>query len=133
MTARGVVETAPVTRPGANLFGEVDDREESHTASMDRSTELHELCDAIADHDGVLDAWTAKSFTDRLVVVDVRADGEFPDEITRRLRENGLSGYNEVYEGDAERPSFAGSLADCDRYQFVDLESRGDLQSYVVE
>lgn len=100
----------------------------------ERETELATLVEDVADHDGVRDAWTATSFTDRLVVVEVPPDASLPAAVEDLLRENGCRGADEVYDvGSTGDASFAGDLDDGRRYRFVDVRTRGDWQSYVVD
>jgi hypothetical protein len=99
----------------------------------DRAAALRSLADRLPEEDGITDAWTAKSFTDRLFVVEVPTEGELPDEVRRRLHDHDLREANEVYGVDAPDADFAGRLADGRRYRFVDVRERGELQSYVVE
>ncbi len=98
-----------------------------------RERELRALADSLCDHDGVVDAWTAKSFTDRLFVVDLESGCDLPTPLRERLQRHDLQGYNEVHDVDVPDDAFAGNLARGDRYQFVDVRERGQLQSYVVE
>ena len=99
----------------------------------DRATELRALAEQISEHDGVADAWTAKSFTDRIFVVEVPAGEALPDPVERTLAAHDCLGADEVYEMEGvDGPDFAGDLADGRRYRFVDVQSRGELQSYVV-
>ena len=80
------------------------------------------------------DAWAAKSFTDRLFVVEVSPEATLPETVRGRLHEHDLREANEVYEmGGTAGADFAGDLADGRRYRFVDTRDRGELQSYVVE
>jgi len=44
----------------------------------DRDDALCDLAAAVREHDAVADAWLARSFTDRLLVVDLRRDEPFP-------------------------------------------------------
>ncbi|MFB6087178.1 MAG: hypothetical protein ABEJ85_01555, partial [Haloarculaceae archaeon] len=84
--------------------------------------------------DDVRDAWTAKSFSDRLFVVEVPPDGRLPEDVRETLRDNDLRGADDVYDVDgAADAAFAGELDDCRRYRFVDQRERGSLQSYVVD
>ncbi|WP_157525808.1 hypothetical protein [Halorientalis sp. IM1011] len=99
---------------------------------MDRTAELRRLATDLREHDAVEDAWLAKSFTDRLLVVDLRT-GSVPAEIRERLEEHDCYGANDVYETGEADASFAGSVGDETRHQFVDVQTRGDHQSYVVE
>lgn len=100
---------------------------------MDRGEQLRALAEELTECEDVVDAWTAKSFTDRLFVVEVEEDRDLPAAVEERLREHGLRGYNEVHDVGAEGPAFAGDLAGGDRYRFVDVRARGELQSYVVD
>ena len=95
----------------------------------ERGDRLRDLADRVADRDDVTDAWTAKSFTDRLLVVEVRPDAALPASVRTRLHDHGFREANEVYDVDA----VAGRLADGRRYRFVDVRERGELQSSVVE
>jgi len=100
----------------------------------DRAAALSALADRLCDREGVADAWTAKSFTDRLFVVEVPREGRLPDAVREALHDRDLREADEVYGVDgAADADFAGDLGDCRRYRFVDVRSRGDLQSYVVE
>ncbi|ELZ23202.1 hypothetical protein C475_16174 [Halosimplex carlsbadense 2-9-1] len=100
----------------------------------DRAAALSALADRLADREGVADAWAAKSFTDRLFVVEVPSEGRLPDAVRDCLHDHGLEEADEVYgiEG-ADDADFAGDLTDGRRYRFVDVRSRGEMQSYVVE
>jgi hypothetical protein len=99
----------------------------------DRGVNLTDLAREIAAEENVTDAWTAKSFTDRLLVVEVPSDGDLPGAVRDRLHVSGLREANEVYDVDAPDADFAGHLDDCRRYRFVDVRTRGDHHSYVVE
>jgi len=101
-------------------------------SAADRDAAIRRLLDSLADRSEIADAWTAKSFTDRLLVVDVREGHDLPDGVERTLAEHGFRGANEVYET-SERGSFAGDVPTGTRHQFVDVETRGAHQSYVVE
>jgi hypothetical protein len=100
----------------------------------DRDQTVRDLVEDIADHDGVRDAWTAKSFTDRLLVVETAAGESLPPAVRELLVAYGFAGADEVYDvGDVPDAAFAGQLDGCRRYRFVDTESRGQHRSYVVE
>jgi hypothetical protein len=99
----------------------------------DRETELRQLAERLCNYDPIVDAWTAKSFTDRLFVVEVESGTDIPASVRERLVDHGLRGYNEVYDVSGADGAFAGRLERGDRYQFVDVRERGQLQSYVVE
>jgi hypothetical protein len=100
----------------------------------DRETELRELAARARKFDAVEDAFLAKSFTDRLLVVDLNAaDRTVPDELVSLLEAYGCRGANEVYGRDGETRSSTGAFGGATRHQFVDTETRGEHQSYVVE
>lgn len=99
----------------------------------EREAELHSLANDLRERGIVADAFLAKSFTDRLLIIDLQQDEELPSDIVTTLRKYDLVGANEVYgEGDRD-VSFAGSVGETTRHQFVDVRTRGDHQSYVVE
>jgi hypothetical protein len=100
---------------------------------MDRTAELRRLAADLREHRAVADAWLAKSFTDRLVVLDLTTDAGVPETIRDRLHEHDCDGANDVYDTGAGDASFAGAVGDATRHQFVDVQTRGDHQSYVVE
>lgn len=99
----------------------------------DRREELRALADDVASRDDVQDAWLAKSFSDRLFVVEVPPDAEMPAAVESELHDAGLRGAEEVYDADAPHAGYAGQLDDGVRYRYVDCKTRGELQSYVVE
>ena len=99
----------------------------------DRRTELGELADRISESDPVTDAWLAKSVTDLLLVVDVRRDEQLPPEIETLLAEYDFRGAHEVYDTDGPDSSFIGGYGDASRHQFVDVQTRGEHQSYVLD
>jgi hypothetical protein len=98
----------------------------------EREAELRDLAGGLRERDEVVDAFLAKSFTDRLLIVDLRTDS-VPGEIAETLEEHDLAGANDVYGDDDAEVSFAGAVGDATRHQFVDVRTRGDHQSYVVE
>jgi hypothetical protein len=124
----------------------VTDRE--HSDAADRAARLRDLADDRRAHEAVADAWLAKSFTDRLLAVDLKPDASLPDELPARLAEDALyrqnspsasglgpeaaHGANEVYDVSEDSRSFSGTIAGANRHQFVDVRTRGDHQSYVL-
>lgn len=98
----------------------------------DRDAELRQLTADVRENEAVEDVFLAKSFTDRLVIVDVRDGDAVPSDLADRLREHDLHPADSVY-GDGEGGSFAGSVGAATRHHFVDVQSRGSHQSYVVE
>jgi hypothetical protein len=99
----------------------------------EREKELRRLAAEFREHDVVTDAFLAKSFTDHLLIVDVQCGESIPRGIVESLREHDLVGANEVYDDSGTDVSFAGSVGNATRHQFVDVLTRGDHQSYVVE
>lgn len=99
----------------------------------ERETELRELAATIRDRDGIVDAFIAKSFTDFLLIVDCQDGETLPRDVLESIQEHDLVGANEVYGESGPDISFAGSIGDATRHQFVDVRTRGDHQSYVVE
>lgn len=98
----------------------------------DREATLRQVTAELAEHEHVADAFLAKSFTDRLVIIDVTDSDVIPGELTDRLADHDLRRASEVY-GDDDRASFAGDVGDAIRHHFVDVRTRGTQQSYVVE
>lgn len=99
----------------------------------DRAERLRALAVDLVGRADVTDAWTAKHFSDRLFVVEVAPETSLPDEVRERLHKHDLREANEVYDVDASDADYAGPLSDGRRYRFVDVRSRGELQSYVVD
>ncbi|WP_311173713.1 hypothetical protein [Halobellus ordinarius] len=100
----------------------------------DREAELETLAERACEYDAVADAFVAKSFTDRQLVVDLEsADSDVPSDLIALFEEHGCYGTNEVYDCDAADGSSAGAFGDTTRRQFVDSETRGEHQSYVVD
>lgn len=99
----------------------------------DREAELRELAADLVEREAIADAWLAKSFTDRLFVVELEVDEELPTPIREELLAAGLQPYNDLHDVPAMDAAFAGDLDGARRYRFVDVQSRGSLQSYVVE
>lgn len=97
-----------------------------------RDSELRQLVAEIEKHETVENAFLAKSFTDRLVILDVADSDRVPEEITIRLEEHDLRGADEVYSDD-KQGSFTGDIGNATRHHFVDVRTRGSHQSYVVE
>jgi hypothetical protein len=99
----------------------------------DRSTELDELAARVRTREVVEDAFPAKSFTDRLLIVDLGAGDSIPPAIENLLDDHDLRGASEVYgESDSEQ-SLVGPIGDTTRHHFVDVRTRGAHQSYVID
>lgn len=106
----------------------------SDSGSGDREAELRELAAQARDHAAVADAFLAKSFTDRLLVVDLESGtAEVPRGLVSLFEAHGCYGANEVYDRDGDGGSSAGTFGGRERHQFVDTETRGDHRSYVVD
>ncbi|WP_226004769.1 hypothetical protein [Natrinema salinisoli] len=99
----------------------------------DREATLEDLAARLREREAVSDAFLAKSFTDRLLVLDLEDGTALPAEIRDLLADHDLRGANEVYGNERDDPSLAGDLSDATRHQFVDTRTRGDHQSYVVD
>ncbi|MFC7019945.1 MULTISPECIES: hypothetical protein [Haloarcula] len=99
----------------------------------DRTAKLSQLAADLRASDGVVDAFLAKSFTDRLLILDVSGGDPVPDAVSARLAENGLRAAEEVYGDDETARSFAGVVGDAARHHFVDVQTRGRHQSDTVE
>ncbi|MHB9288840.1 hypothetical protein ACKVMT_17565 [Halobacteriales archaeon Cl-PHB] len=97
----------------------------------DREAELRAVVARLRETDAVVDAFLAKSFTDRQVVVDVAAGSDLPDAVRDRLATHDVRPADAVY--DAPRPTFASDVGDATRHHFVDVRTRGDHCSYVVD
>ena len=68
----------------------------------DRAAALSDLADRLADREGVVDAWTAKSFTDRLFVVEVPANAYLPAAVRETVHAHDL---REAHEAGRKRPA----------------------------
>ncbi|WP_226482135.1 hypothetical protein [Natrinema amylolyticum] len=99
----------------------------------DREETLRDLADRLREYDAVADAFVAKSFTDHHLMVDLERRESVPTEIRDLLAAHDLRGSNAEYDTETDDPSFAGDLGDGTRHQFVDTQTRGDHQSYVVD
>ena len=60
----------------------------------DREATLEDLTERMCEYDAVADAFLAKSFTDRLLVLDLETEGPVPDEIRAVLADHDLRGAN---------------------------------------
>jgi len=98
----------------------------------DRESELRAFAARLREREVVADAFLAKSFTDRILVVD--AEGDLPASVRERLDARDFRAAGEVYGAAADGArSFVGDVDDGTRHHFVDVRTRGDHQSYVVE
>lgn len=98
----------------------------------DRERSLRRLVADVRAHESVEDAFLAKSFTDRLLILDIHGDA-VPDEIETRLKRHDFQSADAVY-GDADGPhSSLGDVGDATRHHFVDVRTRGTHQSYIVD
>ncbi|AEH38188.1 hypothetical protein [Halopiger xanaduensis] len=96
----------------------------------DWEAELERLVAEVREHEGIADAFLAKSFTDRLVIVDV-GDGEtVPADVTDRLADHDVRSADDVYD---DGGAFVGHVGNGTRHHFVDVQTRGEHQSYVVD
>jgi hypothetical protein len=99
----------------------------------DRKSTLEDLATALESRRAVAGAWTAKSFTDRLLVVELADDRPLPEPVAAAIEAHNLAPYNKYHDVPAPDMAGAGAVDGARRYRFVDVASRGTLQSYVVE
>jgi hypothetical protein len=99
----------------------------------DREDTLRRLTAELETTDAVDDAFLAKSFTDRLLILDVAAGSEVPAVVLERLHEVGLREAERVYGEDTDATSFVGEITGGSRHHFVDTRTRGSHQSYIIE
>ena len=90
----------------------------------DRETELRRLTADIRDHEAIDDAFLAKSFTDRLVIIDVSDSDAVPAEVRSRLAEYDVHTAEREYGGGGNGSS-AGNVGDATRHHFIDVQTRG--------
>lgn len=98
----------------------------------ERASRLRELAATLRSAEDVVDAFVAKSFTDRHVVVDLDGEG-VPAHVKQRLTSHDLHRAREVYGDGRGEQFFASDIGDAVRYHFVDIQTCGEHQSYVVE
>lgn len=98
----------------------------------DRTVTLRQLSAELRDHGAVDDAFLAKSFTDRLMIIDINSDNAIPADVMDRLNKHDLHIADSVY-GENGGNLFASNVDDGTRYHFVDIQTRGSHQSYVVD
>lgn len=99
----------------------------------DRESQIRDLVAHIQTHAAVDDAFLAKSFTDRLLILDINGTDGVPDEIIARLRECDFYSAETVYDESSNHTSDFGDVGNGTRHHFVDTQTRGSHQSYVVE
>ncbi|EMA05550.1 hypothetical protein SAMN05443574_10846 [Haloarcula vallismortis] len=99
----------------------------------DRQAELRTLSGELTDSEGITDAFLAKSFTDQLLIVDVRDGEPLPTAVADQVADRDLLPADEVYGEAAANQSAIGNVGDATRHHFVDVRTRGSHRSYVVE
>lgn len=99
----------------------------------DRRETLQDVAERLIERDVVEDAFLAKSFTDRLLIVDVEQGEEIPDSVLTMLETHDLRAIEEVFGEDGEHRSVVGDVGDATRHHFVDVQTRGAHQSYVLD
>ncbi|GCF15153.1 hypothetical protein Harman_30880 [Haloarcula mannanilytica] len=99
----------------------------------DRQAQLRTLAGELTDYDPITDAFLAKSFTDQLLIVDVRDGEPLPADVIDRLADHDLHPADSVYGDDGGSPSAVGDVGNATRHHFVDVQTRGSHRSYVVE
>lgn len=99
----------------------------------DRRERLQQVVADLREYDCIDDAFLAKSFTDQLLILDVEQGAAIPEPVLETLRANDLRGIESVYGEDSEAHSVVGDVGDVTRHHFVDVQTRGSHQSYVVD
>ncbi|KAA9395950.1 hypothetical protein Har1130_15175 [Haloarcula sp. CBA1130] len=99
----------------------------------DRQAELRTMAGELTDNAAITDAFLAKSFTDRLLIVDVRDGEPVPTAVVDQLADRDLLPADEVYGEAAATQSATGDVGDATRHHFVDVRTRGSHRSYVVD
>jgi len=98
---------------------------------MTDDRDIDALPGVLRAHEAVRDAFYAKSFTDRLLVLDLDGD-EVPEELVEVLNNRDFYSAAEVYDDlDQGRP-LSGETGP-NRRHFVDVRTRGSHQSYTVD
>lgn len=97
-----------------------------------RRETLQRIASDLLAYDCIDDAFLAKSFTDRLLILDVEQDEAIPDPVIETLREHNLRGIESVYGEDSDAHSVVGNVGNVTRHHFVDVQTRGSHQSHVV-
>ncbi|GGK73342.1 hypothetical protein [Haloarcula sebkhae] len=99
----------------------------------DRQAALRALAGELTDYEPITDAFLAKSFTDQLLIVDVRDGASLPAAVTDKLADRDLRPAESVYSDNETPHSAVGNVGDATRHHFVDVRTRGSHRSYVVE
>ncbi|MDT3435840.1 hypothetical protein KZ498_13370 [Haloarcula sp. 1CSR25-25] len=99
----------------------------------DRQGEIRSLAKELTGYEEITDAFLAKSFTDQLLIVDVRDGDSLPGDVTERLADQSLLPADSVYDEDGAGRSAIGDVGNATRHHFVDVQTRGSHRSYVVE
>jgi hypothetical protein len=99
----------------------------------DRQAELRTLAAELTDHAAITDAFLAKSFTDQLLIIDVRDGEPLPPDVVDQLADRELLPVDSVYGEDDANQSAIGDVGNATRHHFVDVQTRGSHRSYVVE
>ncbi|MDS0284423.1 hypothetical protein [Haloarcula onubensis] len=76
----------------------------------DRERQIRELVADIRTHETVDDAFLAKSFTDRLLILDINGTDGIPEEIVARLRERDFYSAETVYDKSGNHTSDFGDV-----------------------
>lgn len=98
---------------------------------MSDDRDIDALPEVLRAHEAIEDAFYAKSFTDRLLVLDL-SGGEVPDDIVEVLNKRDFYSAADVYE-ELDRDQPVGKASGANRRHFVDVRTRGSHQSYVVD
>ncbi|WP_436903439.1 hypothetical protein [Halovenus halobia] len=98
----------------------------------DRRETLVAVTEQLQEYDVITDAFLAKSFTDRLLIVDVTEGEQLPADALELIREHDFQAIDSLDTDDKRPRSAVGDVGGATRHHFVDMQTRGTHQSYVV-
>jgi hypothetical protein len=98
----------------------------------DRRATLEAVTEHLCEYDAIVDAFLAKSFTDRLLIVDVETGENLPPAAVELLHEHDLRGIDSLDDESAQIRSAVGDVGGATRHHFVDVQTRGSHQSDTV-
>ncbi len=98
----------------------------------DQRERLAAVTEQLLGYDVVTDAFLAKSFTDRLLIVDVTESAQLPADALELIHEHDFGALDSLDTDDEQHRSAVGDVGGATRHHFVDMQTRGAHQSYVV-